>query len=177
MNRGDAGPGWRRRFEIQTQLREGGPRGWAAATRRSGGARGYAASSRTIGADRRSGSVGLGDRMASGNACDTQHRHTAQLCAGWPGGGAGSVPSSVWQISEPPTGSVPTSSGASEIVARRRIWHQTASSDAAKPIAGFSLWRETAFRLRVRRTGVHSICQGGMTSVAACRGQAIALPS
>ena len=36
-------------FEIQTQIREGGPRGWAAATRRTGGARGYAATSRTIG--------------------------------------------------------------------------------------------------------------------------------
>ena len=64
------------------------------------------------------------------------------------------------------------SSGASEIVARRRTWHQTASSDAANPTAGFSLWIETAFRLRARRTGVHSICQSGMTSVAACRRQA-----
>ena len=68
-------------------------------------------------------------------------------------------------------------SGDSEIVARRRIWHQAASSDAANPIAGFSLWIETALRLRARRTGVHSICQSGMTSVAACRRQAIALPS
>ena len=39
MNR-DAGYGQTPACEIQTQIREGGPRGWAAATKRTGGARG-----------------------------------------------------------------------------------------------------------------------------------------
>ena len=165
-------------FEIQTQIREGGPRGWAAATKRTGGARGYAASSRTIGVDRRSGSVGLGDRRLGADACDRQITHRAQSCAGWSGFCcAGCAPSPAWQIGTSPAGPALMSSGASEIVARRRIWHQTASSDAANPTVGFSLWRETALRLTARRTGLHSNCQSGMTSVAACRRQAIALPS
>lgn len=105
--------------------------------------------------------------MASGNACDTQHAHKAQLCAGWPGCCAGCDPSSVWQIGEFPTGSAPRPSGASEIVARRRIWHQTASSDAVNPIAGFSPWKGmVAFRSSVRRTGARWICHSGTTSPA-----------
>ena len=128
-----------------------------------------------IGIDRRSGSVGLGARMASGDACDRQITHRAQSCAGWPGFCcAGCVPSSAWQIGTSPAGPAPMSSGASEIVARRRIWHQTASSDAANPTVGFSLRRETAFRFSTRRTDVHSICQIGTTSLAPRRRQATA---
>ena len=41
--------------------------------------------SRTVGDDCRSGSVGVGARMASGDACDRQITHRAQSCAGWPG--------------------------------------------------------------------------------------------
>jgi hypothetical protein len=75
-----------------------------------------------------------------------------------------------------PGPAAPMAGGASEIVARRRIWHQTASSDAAKPIVGFSLWKETAFRSSTRRTGAHSICHRRTTNLAPCRRQATALP-
>jgi hypothetical protein len=91
---------------------------------------------------------------------------------GWSGFCCAGCASSSWQIGTSVTGPVPISSGVSEIVARRRIWHQTARSDAAKPTVGFSLWREIAFRFSARRTGGHSICQGGTTSAAAFRRQA-----
>ena len=109
--------------------------------------------------------------MATGHACDMQITQSAQSCTGRSGFCcAGCVPSSARQIGTLPAGA-PMASGDSEIVARRRIWHQIASSDAAKPIVGFSLWKETAFRSSTRRTGAHSICHIGTTSLAPGRKQ------
>ena len=131
--------------------------------------------------DCRSGSVGTGDRIAIGAVCDRQTMHNAQSCEGWPGFGcAGCVPSSalVWQIGTLPRGSGPMASGASEIVASRRTWHQTASNDAANPMVGFNPCRGTdAFRASTRRTGAHSACQSVTTRVAPCRRQACRRPS
>jgi hypothetical protein len=143
----------------QTQISEGGPRGWAAATRRTGGARGCAASSRTMMMDCRSGSVGVGVRMADGSACARQIAHRAQRCEGWTGVCcAGCVPSARWQIGTLSSGSAPTAIGASEIVASSRIWQQTASNDAANPIVGRSPPRDTVVcRSGIRHTGHRSI--------------------
>lgn len=164
--------------EDPTQISEGGPRGWAAATGWTGGARGCAAPGCPVATNCRSGSAGVGDRMAAGAACARQIAHRAQLCAGWAGACCAGCPaSSTWQIGTLPSGSAATANGASEIVASRRIWHQTASNDAANPIVGCSPEKAAVgFRSGARRTGGHSICHGPTPSLASCRGQAAARP-
>jgi len=158
----------------QTQIREGGPRGWAAARSRTGGARGCASPGRTVATNCRSGSAGVGDRIATGAACARQIAHRAQLCAGWAGAcGAGCPASSAWQIGALPSGSAATASGASEIVARRSTWHQTASSDAANPSVGCTLENAVVLRCGSRRTAAHSICRGRFSSVAQGGWQAV----
>ena len=89
----------------QTQIGEGGPRGCAAATNCSGGVPGCVTLSSAPATDCRSGSMGVGGRVPSGDALDTHTTQTTQLCAGWLGWcGAGCDPRSVWQIGGFPTG-------------------------------------------------------------------------
>jgi hypothetical protein len=128
---------------------------------------------------RRSGSVGVGGRMASGGACARQMTQRAQSCGGCPGvWGVGCDPSSVWQIGTLPMGSALIANCGSEIVARRRTWHQTASKEPANPIAGFSLGRgAAALRSSTRHTRAQSIRQGRTISLGAPLRQAGPLTS
>ena len=131
-------------------------------------------SSRTMATDCRSGSVGLGARMASGDACDRQITHRAQSCAGWSGFCcAGCVPSSAWQIGTSPTGqrrcpAAPARSWRGEGSGTRR---QAATRQTRPPVS--ALEEESGYSAQsIAAQPAHPTCQSGTNSLVACCQQA-----
>ncbi len=89
--------------------------------------------------ERRSGTAGIGDSSASGNACDTHSTHWAQSCLPRIGAeGCGCPPSaSAWQMGTSASGSRPAASGPNGIAATAMIWHHAASHVTVNRTADF----------------------------------------